>query len=138
SATGTASPWSVCRAATIRDRSPPRSSRSAASSSGIDEAPGVSTAGGRAQSGIIVMEPNIPLILHAILEEYVLPWDGDHGVAHWARVYENGLRLAEATGANVEVVQLFAVLHDSRRLSEAMDPAHGPRADDYAVELRGL
>jgi uncharacterized protein len=45
-------------------------------------------------------------ILKVILDEYVLPWDGDHGVAHWARVLENGLRLAEQTKANVEVVKL--------------------------------
>jgi hypothetical protein len=32
------------------------------------------------------MAPNIPLILHAVLEDYALPWDGDHGIAHWARV----------------------------------------------------
>jgi uncharacterized protein len=84
------------------------------------------------------MPPNIPLILHAILEEYVLPWDGDHGVAHWARVLENGLRLAGATGANIEVVRLFAVLHDARRVNEHSDPDHGPRAAEYALELRGL
>src|SRR3954447_3069328 len=81
---------------------------------------------------------NVPLILHAVLEEYVLPWDGDHGVAHWARVLENGLRLAGATEANVEVLQLFAVFHDSRRVNEHSDPGHGPRAADYALELRGL
>ena len=33
---------------------------------------------------------------------------------------------------HVEVVQLFAVLHDSRRLSEATDPDHGPRAAEFA------
>ena len=81
---------------------------------------------------------NIPLILHAILEEYVLPWDGDHGIAHWARVLENGLRLAEETGANIEVVQLFAILHDSQRVNEAGDPDHGPRAAAFALDLRGL
>jgi uncharacterized protein len=80
---------------------------------------------------------NIALILHAVLEEYVLPWDGDHGIAHWARVLENGLRLAGETGANVEVVRLFAVLHDSRRVSEAADPDHGPRAAEFARTLRG-
>ncbi len=68
------------------------------------------------------MALNIPLILHAILEEYVLPWDGDHGIAHWARVLENGLRLAEETGADIEVVQLFAILHDSQRINEGGDP----------------
>ena len=71
---------------------------------------------------------NIPLILHAILEEYVLPWDGVHGIAHWARVLENGLRLAEETGANIEVVQLFAILHDSQQVNEHGDHDQGPRA----------
>jgi len=84
-----------------------------------------------------IMPANIPLILHAVLEDYALPWGGDHGVAHWARVYENGLRLAEETGANVEVVRLFAVLHDSRRINEGTDPDHGPRAAEFARTLRG-
>src|SRR4051794_32696476 len=83
------------------------------------------------------MEPNLPLILQAVLEVYALPWDGDHGVAHWARVLENGLRLAGETGANVAVVRLFAILHDSRRVSEATDPEHGPRAAEFARTLRG-
>jgi uncharacterized protein len=81
---------------------------------------------------------NIPLILHAILEEYVLPWDGDHGIAHWARVLENGIRLADETRANVEVVQLFAILHDSQRVNEVDDPDHGPRGTAFALDLRGL
>jgi uncharacterized protein len=71
---------------------------------------------------------NIPRTLHAILEEYVLPWDGDQGVAHWARVLENGLMLAKETGADIEVVQLIAILHDSQRINEGSDPKHGPRA----------
>jgi uncharacterized protein len=85
-----------------------------------------------------VLPLNIPLILQAILEEYVLPWDGDHGIAHWARVLENGLRLAGETGADIQVVQLFAILHDSQRVNESLDPKHGPRAAAYALELRGL
>jgi uncharacterized protein len=56
-------------------------------------------------------------LVHQILEDYTLPWHGTHGVGHWARVLENGLRLAKATGAAVEVVQLFAVFHDSRRVN---------------------
>lgn len=79
----------------------------------------------------------IPHILKAVLDWYKLPWNGDHGIGHWARVMENGLRLAEATGANVDVVQLFAILHDSRRLNEITDPDHGPRAADFAARLRG-
>lgn len=80
---------------------------------------------------------NILPILNAILEDYTLSLGGDHGVAHWARVLENGWRLAEETGANVEVVSLFAVLHDSRRINEITDPEHGPRAAEFAAELRG-
>ncbi len=83
------------------------------------------------------MPISIPLILNAVLEDYALPWGGDHGVAHWARVYENGLLLAEETGAIVEVVRLFAVLHDCRRINEGTDPDHGPRAAEFARTLRG-
>ena len=83
------------------------------------------------------MPADIPLIVRAVLEEYALPWDGDHGVAHWARVLENGLRLAEETGAIIEVVRLFAVLHDSRRINESRDNRHGPRAAEFARTLRG-
>src|SRR4029077_8472868 len=84
-----------------------------------------------------IMAPNVSRIVHAVLEDYALTWGGDHGVAHWARVLENGLRLAGETGANIEVVSLFAILHDSRRVSEATDPDHGPRAAKFAGTLRG-
>ncbi len=80
---------------------------------------------------------NLAPVVQAILEDYALPLGGFHGVAHWARVLENGLRLAEETGANVEVVSLFAVLHDSRRVNESTDPEHGPRAAAFAADLRG-
>jgi uncharacterized protein len=76
-------------------------------------------------------------ILEAVLQDYALPLSGHHGVAHWARVLENGLRLAGETGANVEVVSLFAVLHDSRRINESTDPGHGRRAAEFAGKLQG-
>jgi len=80
---------------------------------------------------------NLKSIVHAILTDYPLPWHGTHGVGHWARVLENGLRLATATGANVEVVHLFAVFHDSRRVNEDEDWGHGERGADLAAEFRG-
>ena len=76
-------------------------------------------------------------LLQSILAQYRLPWNGCHGVAHWARVLENGRRLAQVTQANLEVVTLFAVLHDSQRRSEGSDPQHGPRAAEFAAEIRG-
>jgi uncharacterized protein len=80
---------------------------------------------------------NLKPILQAILQQYVLPLGGHHGVAHWARVLENGRRLAEQTGADIAVVSLFAIFHDSRRINEGSDPDHGPRAATFAAELRG-
>jgi uncharacterized protein len=76
-------------------------------------------------------------IVHAILENYALPWHGTHGVSHWARVLENGLRLAEKTGANIEVVQLFAIFHDARRVNEGSDDGHGERGAEPAAAFRG-
>ncbi|WP_437222606.1 hypothetical protein SH661x_002859 [Planctomicrobium sp. SH661] len=83
------------------------------------------------------MKIDLTPVLNAVLQDYHLPLNGDHGVSHWARVLDNGLRLAEETGADVTVVSLFAVLHDSRRINEVHDPDHGPRAAIFARELRG-
>lgn len=80
---------------------------------------------------------NLKPVLQAILDDYALPLGGDHGVAHWARVLENGLRIAQETEAFIDVVALFAVLHDSRRINEFTDPQHGPRAARFAAKLRG-
>ena len=79
------------------------------------------------------MPLNLALVLRAVLEEYTLPWDGFHGLAHWARVLENGRRLAPLTGALIEVVELFAVLHDCQRVSEGEDPDHGQRRPSSVV-----
>ncbi len=78
-----------------------------------------------------------PGLVQAILSEYALPVNGIHGVAHWARVYENGMRLSEVTGANPAVIELFAVFHDSRRRNEGIDPGHGLRGARLAKQLRG-
>jgi uncharacterized protein len=80
---------------------------------------------------------NLKPIIREILDGYVLPILGDHGISHWGRVLENGLRLTEFTKANVAVVALFAVFHDSRRINECTDPDHGLRGADFAAELRG-
>jgi uncharacterized protein len=77
------------------------------------------------------------VMIHEILEDYVLPIRGYHGVVHWARVLENGQRLAAMTGAKIEVVTLFALFHDSRRVNEFTDFGHGYRGAKYARSLRG-
>jgi len=76
-------------------------------------------------------------LIATIRRQFVLDWRGIHGAPHWARVRENGLRLAEATGARIQVVELFAFLHDSRRENDGHDPDHGARAASFARSLVG-
>jgi uncharacterized protein len=83
------------------------------------------------------MEQISSALIQAIRAQYTLPWRGTHGITHWARVREAGLRLAARTGANLAVVELFAVLHDARRRNEGVDPGHGGRGADFAATLRG-
>ncbi len=59
---------------------------------------------------------------------FVLDWEGIHGFHHWQRVCENGLLLAEQTGADPVVVELFAFIHDLEREVDHGDPDHGLRA----------
>ena len=77
-------------------------------------------------------------LLKSILSEYTLPLGGTHGVSHWARVLENGRRLAELTGADLKIVELFAVFHDSKRVNEGIDDGHGIRGAAYTRALRGM
>ena len=60
-----------------------------------------------------------------------------HGPAHWHRVEQNGLLLASRTKADIAIVRLFAIFHDSCRVNEGTDDGHGARGAIYAAELRG-
>ncbi len=72
-----------------------------------------------------------------ILHDQFTSWLGIHGLTHWGRVYDNGMRLSEETGANRKVVELFAFLHDSQRHHDGADIGHGHRGAEYAKMLRG-
>jgi uncharacterized protein len=72
-----------------------------------------------------------------IVEKYPQNLWGLHGVAHWARVLENGRFLGPQFGADLRVVELFAVLHDCQRMNDQCDDGHGQRAADFALSLRG-
>jgi uncharacterized protein len=76
-------------------------------------------------------------LIDDILRQYSLSPQGVHGVSHWARVLENGRNLARKTGARIEVVELFAVFHDARRLNEGWDRGHGLRGAELALQLQG-
>lgn len=76
------------------------------------------------------------IIVQAILKYYQLPLGGIHGISHWARVWENGTRVARESGANIKIVQLFALFHDSQRRNEGHDLDHGLRGAELAKSLR--
>ncbi len=76
-------------------------------------------------------------ILERVQNEFVLSLNGIHGVSHWQRVLSNGLRLAESTGANTKVVELFAYLHDSKRMNDSLDYEHGRAAGEFIKSLKG-
>jgi len=64
-----------------------------------------------------------------------LEWEGIHGAPHWARVRANGLLLAKQTGADTQIVEAFAFIHDAERWSDASDPEHGARAAELAATI---
>ena len=69
---------------------------------------------------------------------YRMDHNGFHGFDHWLRVLHNGRLLADAEGADLKIVELFCLLHDTQRLNEDEDPSHGQRAAQYAQTLRGI
>lgn len=75
-------------------------------------------------------------LVERVCQAFALPLDSIHGPAHWLRVRENGLRLAELTGADPAVVELFALFHDSKRQNDHGDPGHGRRAAEFLRTLR--
>jgi uncharacterized protein len=72
-----------------------------------------------------------------VTADFALSSSSPHGPDHWQRVEQNGLMLAEQTGARRDVVRLFAVFHDSKRAGEFDDPDHGWRGAEFARQLRG-
>lgn len=71
------------------------------------------------------------VIKHSMVHELSV-----HSLDHWLRVERNGLYLSRFTGADHEVVQLFALFHDCMRINDADDDGHGQRGADFAQELK--
>jgi len=59
-----------------------------------------------------------------------------HGFTHWQTVANNGLYLAQFTGADTEVVKHFAYFHDCMRIDEYEDLEHGPRAAAFLKSIQ--
>jgi len=74
-------------------------------------------------------------LLSQIAVQYQLPPDGAHGLSHWGRVLENGLKLAEIEGGDTIVITLFAIFHDACRHNQSLDPGHGNRGATLAETI---
>lgn len=61
-----------------------------------------------------------------------------HGPEHWKRVERNGIYIGKQIGADLEVIKLFALFHDSKRQNDGIDPGHGRRGADFAKKLRNI
>ncbi len=70
-------------------------------------------------------------------DECTLSFDGIHGIHHWRRVRAIGIKLAPKTGASIELVELFAFLHDLKRVDDGSDRHHGKRAAEYIRTIQG-
>ncbi|MEW6617368.1 MAG: hypothetical protein AB1333_03030 [Patescibacteria group bacterium] len=66
---------------------------------------------------------------------YKLKLNSLHGKKHWSRVGKIGTYLSYYTGADCEVVFLFAYLHDIERNNENYDPEHGQRSAVFIEKL---
>lgn len=58
-----------------------------------------------------------------------------HGIGHWRRVERNGLLIA-TDKVNINIVRLFAYLHDHKRIEDGYDLEHGLRAAENLDNLR--
>lgn len=75
-------------------------------------------------------------LIETIKGQFKLDLNGDHGIAHWERVKQTGNYLAQGTDADVEIINLFAYLHDSQRENDEHDPEHGLRAVKFIENLQ--
>jgi uncharacterized protein len=72
-----------------------------------------------------------------VASRYPLHSGSIHGPEHWTRVDLFGRTVAEHSGADLLVVRLFALFHDSQRTNEGHDPGHGARGAHLAQSMRG-
>lgn len=84
-----------------------------------------------------LLTPDEVRLLRHLQDQFRLGPHSDHGPRHWLTVLRNGLHLASHHPAEVPVVRLFALIHDSCRHDEWRDPDHGPRAAELAERLHG-
>ena len=84
------------------------------------------------------MDSDVQKTWDHVTSQFQGDWTSLHGPSHWRRVERNALLLATRTQANVAIVRLFAIFHDSARVHDGWDDGHGARGAEYAKSLRGV
>lgn len=80
-----------------------------------------------------------PELGRAILDRYWLTLRGIHGLAHWARVYQNAILLRGDKDVDDTYLELFALLHDIGREHDGIDQSHGLKAASWMqLNLDGI
>jgi uncharacterized protein len=74
-------------------------------------------------------------LVNSVIEQSSSRMYGIHGLTHWMRVERNGHYLAEHNAADRDVISLFALFHDARRVNDNCDPGHGKRGAELAKKL---
>jgi uncharacterized protein len=78
---------------------------------------------------------DLTTFLREIADQYRLDPTHTHGLSHWGRVLENGLKLVDMEGGDRTVISLFAIFHDACRHNQSLDPGHGARGAALARQL---
>lgn len=81
------------------------------------------------------MKLNVKRLRSFTAERWPKSMGKTHGVNHWDRVARFGEMLFQE-GADMDVIQAFAYLHDSQRNNDGEDYEHGPRASKFIDTIR--
>ena len=73
--------------------------------------------------------------LDYIAQQFQLDAFGNQGIEHWLRVLTTGRQIAQRIDVNIKVIELFSLIHDSRRWNDFDDPLHGHRAAEFCETL---
>ncbi|MBW3243690.1 hypothetical protein KUV57_13540 [Epibacterium sp. DP7N7-1] len=77
-------------------------------------------------------------LIKEVLAKATMPDSSLHGEVHWRAVISCGMQIAKGTAADHAVVFAFGLIHDSQRLDDGYDLAHGARAAASLDALRTL
>ena len=80
---------------------------------------------------------DLPFVWVRAVDGFSLDLQSIHGPNHWIVVELGAEFLARDTGADLDVLRLFSVLHDACRCDDGDDPLHGHRAAELAAQWRG-